>query len=225
MVLLHVLRLLRRDWWIMLLVVVLTVGAMLVVKGRIPERYEATAVYGLQFPVKPPTPQEITTDPRLASLAVNNPLLNYDTRGTVTELLCARLDSTQVREALAAQGIKDYKVDLQPTRVVGSGSLLFHIVAVGDTRAEALQGAQALRGQARTVLAALQGKAAAGTAYQVSLLDVSIPVDAEKAMVDRFRILAVVALMGFLVLLTVLSIRTNLRAAREAAADDEGSRR
>lgn len=218
MELLNFTRMLRRDWWVILLVLLLTVAGVVGAKSRMVDTYEATSEFGLQFPVRPPTAQDVALNPKLARLRVDNPMLNYDSRGTVTEIVVARLTSGQVASALAAKGVSDYQVDLQPTRVMGGGTLLFSTVATGRTPEQALRGASELRTQAHLVLRQLQGPAAE-TAYRITLLEVSMPVTATKAMVDQVRVLAAIALLGLLVLLAALSVRAGLRAAREAEAE------
>lgn len=221
MELLNFTRMLRRDWWVILLVLLLTAAAVVGVKSRMVDTYEATSEFGLQFPVRPPSAQDVALNPKLSRLRVDNPMLNYDSRGTVTEIVVARLTSGQVASALGAKGVSNYRVDLQPTRVMGGGTLLFSTVAVGRTPEQALSGANELRTQAQLVLRQLQGSAAA-TAYRITLLEVSTPVTATKAVVDQVRVLAAIALLGLLVLLAALSVRAGLRAARQAETERSG---
>lgn len=217
-------RTLRRDWWLILLVVAVTVGGIVVVKGRMVDRYEATSIYGLQFPVRPPTPQDVVLNRQLRTLRVNNPMLNYDNRGTVTEIIVGRLTSDQSRSVMAKRGVPEYRTEIESTRVVGGGSLLFNTVAVGSTPEQALRGAAELKKQAQAVLRQLQQPAVSRPEYLITLIDVNAPVDAPKSLTDQVRLLAAIALLGFLVLLAVLSISAGWRAARRNAQRASASR-
>lgn len=217
-------RLLRDHWIAALAVVVLTAAGMAGAAAVTPTTYTAPASYALLFPPRPPTPQDAVENPKLRRLVVSNPLLNFDSKGTATEVLAARMQSDDVRGRLREAGLDgDYEVAVRTTGVVGSGSPILTLTARDTTRARVLDGARALDRQLRAELRGLQGAAVRHPAYLVRPAVMQAPGRVDTAPLSRIRVLVAVFAAGLLILITLLSIldARELSGSRRGAAHAE----
>ncbi len=186
-------------------------GAFYVIAIKQPV-YQTASSYILLNPPAPPTPDEISRDPKLGQ-GTNNPYTRYSDQSIVVQVLASRLSGDDARAELAKQGA-DPRYTLAPSSNFGFSAPIVQITAVGASPAVAVRTANVV---GRAMTRELDGmQQAHGTAprYRIEAQPVAAAHDARLKASGKLRSLVAVFVLGGIMLFVVVSIADALTAIR-----------
>lgn len=191
--LIDMVRVLLRQWVVLLVGAVLTVGTGLAAVQFVPATYQASGQ--LLLLLKPEASGESTP---------TNPYLNLDANlTTMASLIASTLSTKAAQEELAEAGFDaEVSVALRP----GTGPLVSVSTAHGDPGV-ALRTRDEVIDRMQQVLEDLQDEANAPDRQRIESRTISTPETAVRLSGNKLRALAVVAALGIMITLTFVMVR------------------
>jgi hypothetical protein len=190
----------------------LVLGAFYVVAIKQPV-YETASSYILLNPPAPPTPDEISRDPKLGQ-GTNNPYTRYSDQSIVVQVLASRLSGDDARAELAKQGA-DPRYTLAPSSNFGFSAPIVQITAVGASPAVAVRTANVVGLAMTRELDRMQQAHGTAPRYRIEAQPVAAAHDARLKASGKLRALVAVFVLGGIMLFVVVSIADALTAIRQ----------
>lgn len=201
-------RAIARYWWLTVPILVLTLLGMGYVVFLQPKTYEATSTYVLLNP-----------EPSQTSNA--NPFVQLPDQSAVVGVISEIVNSPSVNRELVAQGAnEDYTVG--PSEVYGQGSRIVAVTAPGATPEEALKTSELVGAKIEEVLDTIQSDRDVPKNARITLLTLNPEPEARLKISSLLRSVIAVALLGMVLLFTVIAGAQALEESRSGRRKVEG---
>lgn len=208
------LRAILRYWWITVPILLLTALGMAYVVFLQPRVYESTSTY-------------VLLNPEPSQAATANPFLQLPDQAAVVGVLSEIVNSPSVARQLVAEGAsEDYTVG--PSEIYGQGSRIIQVYAPGASPAQALTTSELVSGEVASQLNTIQAERDVPKNARITLLSLNPEPEAKLKVSSLLRSLIAVALLGLVLLFTVIAgaqaleeSRKRREVARAGAVDDQ----
>lgn len=197
------------KYWVMPVVVVVLFAGVFVYQFG-PRSYESSTSVAIVNP-EIPTNMEIENNLKLSKVNRDNPYLRSSDPSLITDVMVARLNSSQTADDVKSAGLgPEYSVG----QGVDSSGFVIDITGMGSEPAKAISTTQFLVERLQEDLRGTQKVNGADDTYLYTSLVIVQPDTPEERFSSRLRSLIVVVLGGGILLLGVLSVATSLARAR-----------
>jgi hypothetical protein len=193
-------------------IALVVVGAVYVIAVKAPT-YEAGGTYILVNPPPAPTDAEIARNPALGKVDTDNPYLRFPDQSVLVQVLASRLDSPEVRAAVAKQG-GDPNYTAAPSAEFGFSSPILQITGTGVTPEAAIRTATVVGRAFTQELDRMQAIRKVDKAYRIKTEAVVPPQQAALKASGKLRALVGVFALGAVLLFMVVSIADALSSLR-----------
>jgi hypothetical protein len=207
---------------------VITLIAVVYVFQFGPRYFESSMSYAMVNP-KLPTDKELDKNPELGGLNRDNPFLRSSDPSLITEVLIARLSSSDASGALESKGLStDYSV----SKGINGNGFVVSITGNGESEDQALATTRALGVLLEEELETVQKVNGADDRFLFTALVVTSPDEATEQFSSRLRSVIMVFLGGTVLTFGAVSLARSLdagrarkRALRGSVAEDGASKK
>lgn len=208
---LSVVKMLWRNKWVVLPMLLITLFGASYIYFLAPRTYEASATYALLNP-SIPSAEDIKANPALAKLNSNNPYLRSSDAGLIAEVLITKITSPTVVDKLHAEGLDtEFTVSRNS---VGFSGLVIQLTASGHNPQQSIDTTNALGKILASELYSIQKVNGAADMYLFTALEVQSPTTAKEQFSNRARSLIMVLVGGAVLIFTAVSISQSVQNAR-----------
>ncbi|MDP9883348.1 hypothetical protein J2W21_000838 [Sinomonas atrocyanea] len=208
----NVFKIIWRNKWFALPILLATLAAVFYVVQVAPRRYESIMTYAVINP-QVPSQEQLNNDPALRKLNSNNPYLRSSDNSLIVQSLITKLNDKSSQDLLAQEG---HSVEYQVIRGGGGNyNFLVDIKGVSSSPADTIATTAAVGKLLENDLYAIQKVEGADNTYLFTSLVVSPPTSATEQFSSRLRSAIAVAVAGLVLMFGLVAIVHSTRRRRQ----------